>query len=171
MALLSPLLKSPKLPVLFHKNFSIPIHIVLEAPNSAIFASKKSKISIPTASNLLNPTHQSQRLHCYSASNSSVESDESPNIVLIKGLPQSTSEKGLKTAFSQFGEVSQVKIVTDKKTTQSLGFAYIWFTSKASVRVAVKEMDGKFFNGRFICVSIARPGSCKPQVEAKQYKG
>lgn len=86
MALFSPLPKSPKFPGRFHEDFSIPRQMVSETPNSAIFTSKKSRISISTASNLLNPTPQSQRLHCYSSTSSSVESDESPNIVFIKGI-------------------------------------------------------------------------------------
>ncbi|KAE9455330.1 hypothetical protein C3L33_12765, partial [Rhododendron williamsianum] len=59
------------------------------------------------------------------------------------GLPQSTLEGTLKTTFSQFGEVSRVKILTDKKNKQPLGFAYLWFSSEESAQMAVKEMNGK----------------------------
>lgn len=45
--------------------------------------------------------------------------------------------------FHLFIIIRAVKIVTDKQTRQSLGFAYVWFTRKMSVQVAVKEMDGK----------------------------
>ncbi|CAL5413295.1 unnamed protein product [Camellia sinensis] len=100
-----------------------------------------------------------------------MESNKSPfTIIFVKGLPQSTSEGTLNTAFSQFGEVSRVKIVTDKKSKQPLGFAYIWFTSMESAQMAVKEMNGKFFDGRFVLVTIARPGSCKTQPRATPYK-
>ncbi|CAI0466374.1 unnamed protein product, partial [Linum tenue] len=100
---------------------------------------------------------------CSAVSDSSpVEPSPSPpTIVFIKGLSLSTTEVRLKTVFSQFGEISQVKIIVDKRTMESLGFAYVWFASKASADLAVEGMNGKFFDGRFVLVTIARPGSCK----------
>ncbi|CAA2978566.1 RNA-binding motif, Y chromosome, family 1 member A1-like isoform X2 [Olea europaea subsp. europaea] len=59
------------------------------------------------------------------------------------GLAQSTSEGGLKTAFSRFGGVSRVKIIMDKKTKQPVGFAYVWFTREEFAQTAVEEMNGK----------------------------
>lgn len=76
----------------------------------------------------------------------------------------------MKTAFSHFGDVSKVKVITDKKSGQSLGFAYIWFSTEEFAHKAVEEMSGKFFEGRFIHVTIARPGSCKPRAKRAPYK-
>ncbi|CAI0430187.1 unnamed protein product [Linum tenue] len=123
---------------------------------------------------------------CSAVSDSSpVEPSPSPpTIVFIKGLSLSTTEVRLKTVFSQFGEISRgerglffnsdwgweiflkdfgfaVKIIVDNRTMESLGFAYVWFASKASADLAVEGMNGKFFDGRFVLVTIARPGSCK----------
>jgi RNA recognition motif-containing protein len=36
-----------------------------------------------------------------------------------------------------------VKLLIDKKTGQSLGFAYIWFVEEESAQSAAKEMNGK----------------------------
>uniref|UniRef100_A0A2C9UC18 RRM domain-containing protein n=1 Tax=Manihot esculenta TaxID=3983 RepID=A0A2C9UC18_MANES len=84
-----------------------------------------------------------------------------PYTLVDVGLPLSTSEGSLKKSFSQFGEVNRAKIVSDKKTKQSLGSAFVWFTNEDSAKLAVKEMDGKFFEGRFIYVTISKPGACK----------
>ncbi|KAK6930034.1 RNA recognition motif domain [Dillenia turbinata] len=54
-----------------------------------------------------------------------------------------------------------VKIVTDKRWGQPVGFAYVWFSSEGSAQLALNEMDGKFVNERLIYVTIARRGSCK----------
>ncbi|XP_073276336.1 glycine-rich RNA-binding protein 4, mitochondrial-like [Primulina huaijiensis] len=108
-----------------------------------------------------------------SSLSSSIELDNdasSNSIVFVKGLALSTSEEGLKTVFSQFGDVSRVKVILDKKTKKSLGFAYIWFMNEESAETAVEEMNGKFFEGKFIYVTIAKPGSCKPRVKASRYK-
>ncbi|GMP76957.1 hypothetical protein CsSME_00033406 [Camellia sinensis var. sinensis] len=166
---------SPISPVQCHKNSAISKPFVSENLISTINISRISKISISASPNFSNPNPSLQRFHCCtssrSRSSSSMESNKSPfTIIFVKGLPQSTSEGTLNTAFSQFGEVSRVKIVTDKKSKQPLGFAYIWFTSMESAQMAVKEMNGKFFDGRFVLVTIARPGSCKTQPMATPYK-
>ena len=43
-----------------------------------------------------------------------------------------------------------VKIITDKKSKQPLGFAYVWFSCEESAQMAVKEMNGKVFALYFI---------------------
>uniref|UniRef100_M1D1A5 RNA recognition motif-containing protein n=1 Tax=Solanum tuberosum TaxID=4113 RepID=M1D1A5_SOLTU len=63
------------------------------------------------------------------------------------GLAKSTPEGRLKVVFSQFGDVSRVKIITDKKSKESLGFAYIWFPDNESAQAAVQEMNGKVYTG------------------------
>ncbi|KDP40098.1 hypothetical protein JCGZ_02096 [Jatropha curcas] len=83
------------------------------------------------------------------------------------GLPLSTTEGRLKKAFSHYGEVSRglyhlaVKIVSDTKTKQPLGFAFVWFTSEESAQVAVSEMDGKvyIFSNIFDSLIIPKWGS------------
>ncbi|KAL6971437.1 hypothetical protein U1Q18_031113 [Sarracenia purpurea var. burkii] len=111
--------------------FSIPIRTTFE-------------ISISASPNFLNPNPLLSGFRCCESSTSSIKPDESPStIIFVKGLPQSTSEGTLKTAFSQFGEVFRVKIVTDKKSKKPLGFAYAWFTSEESAQMAVKVMNGK----------------------------
>ncbi|XP_058077781.1 uncharacterized protein LOC131226105 isoform X3 [Magnolia sinica] len=65
------------------------------------------------------------------------------NRIFIKGLPLSTSEGYLTKTFSHFGTVSRVKIITERFSKLSLGFAYVWFTCEEDAELAVKEMDGK----------------------------
>lgn len=36
-----------------------------------------------------------------------------------------------------------VKLMMDRESGESLGFAYIWFTREDSAELAVKEMNGK----------------------------
>lgn len=98
------------------------------------------------------------------------DDDDSTTIIFLKGLAKSTPEGRLKVVFSQFGNVNRVKIVTDKKSKESLGFAYIWFPDNESAQSAIREMNGKFLDGRFIQVQMAKPGSCKPNVKSMPYK-
>ncbi|KAM3308835.1 RNA-binding motif protein, Y chromosome, family 1 member A1 isoform X1 [Capsicum chacoense] len=108
---------------------------------------------------------------CYGSSVEQHSNDaNSTTIVFLKGLAKSTLEGGLKVVFSQFGDVSRVKIVTDKKSKQSLGFAYIWFSDNESAQSAIQEMNGKFLDGRFIQLQMAKPGYCKLNVKSVPYK-
>ncbi|XP_054787763.1 glycine-rich RNA-binding protein 4, mitochondrial [Prosopis cineraria] len=90
--------------------------------------------------------------------------------VFIKGLSLSTSEGLLFKAFSEFGEISQVKLLMDKESGQFLGIAHIWFAREESAQLAVEKMNGKFFNGRFIYVRVSKPGSSKNRRNKAPYK-
>ncbi|WOL19904.1 multiple RNA-binding domain-containing protein 1 [Canna indica] len=90
--------------------------------------------------------------------------------IFIKGLSRTTSEGFLAKTFSSFGEVMKVKIITSRSASQSLGLAYIWYANEQQASMAVKEMDGKFFDGRFIAVTIAEPESPSKQVRPRPYR-
>ncbi|XAR57187.1 hypothetical protein NMG60_11025240 [Bertholletia excelsa] len=155
----------------FYGDSDISIPFNRNTPFSTIPIFRNPTMSISAAPICLKPHTSIRRLHCFTSSSPSIEPNNSSSAtIFIKGLPQSTAEGRLKSAFSQFGEVSRVKIISDKKSKQPLGFAYIWFTSVESAEMAVKEMNGKFFDGRFVLVTIAKPGSCKTRARPTRYK-
>ncbi|KAK8960322.1 hypothetical protein KSP40_PGU016754 [Platanthera guangdongensis] len=95
---------------------------------------------------------------CPAAAHLPVEEENPPSSrIFVKGLSRSTSEGYLLKQFSLFGEISKVKIVTSRGSKESLGMAYIWYSCKDSAELALKEMNGKFVDGRFIAVMISRP--------------
>ncbi|KAG0480974.1 hypothetical protein HPP92_011832 [Vanilla planifolia] len=102
---------------------------------------------------------------------SSTEEKDPPSArIFIKGLSHSTSEGYLSKLFSQFGEVSKVKIITTRGSRESLGFGYIWFVYEESANLAVKEMNGKFVDGRFIAVMMSRPEAPTKHIKFMPYK-
>ncbi|KAJ8563578.1 hypothetical protein K7X08_032030 [Anisodus acutangulus] len=125
------------------------------------------KVSNFKPSILIDP---SQIPKCLGSSVEPHNDENSTTIIFLKGLAKSTSEGRLKVVFSQFGDVNRVKILTDKKSKQSLGFAYIWFPDNESAQSAIQEMNGQFLDGRFIQIQMAKPGSCKPNVKTAPYK-
>ncbi|CAH8271573.1 unnamed protein product [Arabidopsis lyrata] len=78
--------------------------------------------------------------------------------VFVKGFSDSVSEGRLKKVFSEFGQVTNVKIIINERTRQSLGYGYVWFNRKEDAQLAVEAMNGKFFDGRFILVKFGQPG-------------
>ncbi|CAG7879575.1 unnamed protein product [Brassica rapa] len=74
---------------------------------------------------------------------SSSSPSTSSSSIFVKGLADSVSEGRLKKVFSQFGQVSHVKIIVNERTRQSLGYGYVWFTKKEDAQLAVEAMNGK----------------------------
>nr|GMD86784.1 glycine-rich RNA-binding protein 4, mitochondrial-like [Ipomoea batatas] len=59
--------------------------------------------------------------------------------------------------FSQFGQVIEAKVVTDRVSDKSKGFGFVTYASQDEAETALKEMNGKPLNGRVIFVDYARP--------------
>jgi RNA recognition motif-containing protein len=75
----------------------------------------------------------------------------------VGNLPFSATEDSLKEAFSQFGTVESVSIITDRYTGQAKGFGFIEVSSKQEADEAVAKMNGAEMDGRTLKVSEARP--------------
>jgi cold-inducible RNA-binding protein len=75
----------------------------------------------------------------------------------VGNIPYQTSEAQLKALFEESGgEVSEVKIVTDRETGRPRGFAFVELASDAQAEAAVGALNGKAFGGRPLTVSEAR---------------
>lgn len=75
----------------------------------------------------------------------------------VGNLPLRTNEDALRAAFSRFGDVLEVNIVTDPQTGESRGFAFVRMGSEQAVRDAISAMDGVAFDGRSLRVESAEP--------------
>ena len=77
--------------------------------------------------------------------------------LFVGNLPFSSTEDALRTVFSQFGEVQQVKIMTDRDTGKPRGFGFVEMTQDEDAAKAVAALNGKDFEGRALTVNEARP--------------
>ncbi|XP_022933740.1 small RNA-binding protein 11, chloroplastic-like [Cucurbita moschata] len=77
--------------------------------------------------------------------------------LFVGGLSFYTSDKGLSEAFSQYGQVVEAKVVTDRVSDKSKGFGFVTFASEDEAHTALTEMNGKSLNGRVIFVDYAKP--------------
>uniref|UniRef100_A0A5B7CAN1 RRM domain-containing protein n=1 Tax=Davidia involucrata TaxID=16924 RepID=A0A5B7CAN1_DAVIN len=96
----------------------------------------------------------------YSDSRDSSAADQPTNIktkkLFITGLSFYTSEKTLRAAFEGFGELVEVKIIMDKISKRSKGYAFIEYTTEEAASEALREMNGKIINGWMIVVDVAK---------------
>lgn len=76
--------------------------------------------------------------------------------LFVTGLSFYTSEKTLRAAFEGFGELVEVKIIMDKISKRSKGYAFIEYTTEEAAGTALKEMNGKIINGWMIVVDVAK---------------
>ncbi|KAL6635069.1 hypothetical protein ACP70R_027740 [Stipagrostis hirtigluma subsp. patula] len=70
-----------------------------------------------------------------------------------------TSEKTLRAAFEPFGELVEVKIIMDKISKRSKGYAFIEYTTEEAGGAALKAMNGQIINGWMIVVDVAKTRS------------
>jgi|ERR1035438_3383502 RNA recognition motif-containing protein len=80
--------------------------------------------------------------------------------IFVGNLSFRTTQEELLAAFSQFGNVERVNIVTDRDSGQSRGFAFVEMSEKREADTAIEQLNGSDLNGRTMNVNEARP---KPQ--------
>jgi hypothetical protein len=75
--------------------------------------------------------------------------------LFVGGLSWGTTDAGLREAFSQFGEVTEANVVTDRETGRSRGFGFVSFSDDTACENAMRAMDGAELDGRAIRVNEA----------------
>jgi len=81
----------------------------------------------------------------------------------IGNLAYDVTENDLRNAFSEFGEVSSVKIITDKFSGRPKGFGFVEMPDNSEADQAIKALNGKILNGRSIKVNQAEPRGKRPR--------
>lgn len=75
----------------------------------------------------------------------------------VGNLSYQTTDDSLRAAFSEYGEISSVNVVTDRYTGRSRGFAFVEMSNDAEAQTAIGALDGKMLDGREIKVAEAKP--------------
>jgi cold-inducible RNA-binding protein len=77
--------------------------------------------------------------------------------IFVGNLSYQTTQEDLLAAFSQYGGVERVSIVTDRDTGQPRGFAFVEMTNRNEAEQAIAQLNGAELNGRALNVNEARP--------------
>lgn len=78
------------------------------------------------------------------------------NKLFIGSLPWSITNEKLQELFSQYGEITEAIVITDRATGRSKGFGFVTFAQEADAKKAL-EKDGSEVEGRTIVVNVAKP--------------
>ena len=77
----------------------------------------------------------------------------------VGNIAWTTTEEELENLFSQFGNVSAVRIITEGHSGRSKGFGFVEMESKENGESAIESLDGKDFGGRDLRVNQAKERS------------
>ncbi|NP_001279254.1 cold-inducible RNA-binding protein-like [Callorhinchus milii] len=79
--------------------------------------------------------------------------------LFVGGLSFSTDEQSLEEVFSEYGQISEVRVIKDRDTQLSRGFGFITFENPGDAKDALLAMNGKSIDGRQIRVDQAEKKS------------
>ena len=80
----------------------------------------------------------------------------------ISNLSYNISDEDLRQLFADYGEITSAKVIMDRETGKSRGFAFVEMTSDEEGQKAIDELNGVEYDQKVISVSVARPRAEKP---------
>lgn len=75
----------------------------------------------------------------------------------VGNLTFSTEDQTLQSMFAEAGPVQSARVVRDKMTGQSRGFAFVEMETDEGARAAIEQFNGKNVDGRQLTVNEAKP--------------
>merc|ERR1712000_159554 len=95
------------------------------------------------------------------------KSDGNTGVIYIGRIPHGFYEHEMRQYFSQFGEITKLRLSRNKKTGQSKHFAFIEFAEAATADIVAKTMNNYLLFGHILkCRTIP-----KEQVHENSFKG
>lgn len=77
--------------------------------------------------------------------------------IYVGNLSYKVSDRDLQKVFEEFGDVSSSKVIKDRETGRSKGFAFIEMQNDEEAQAAIDKLNGSEINGRAVKVNKARP--------------
>jgi RNA recognition motif-containing protein len=77
--------------------------------------------------------------------------------IYVSNLSFNVTDEDLQDYFAEYGEVTSAKVIMDKFTNKSRGFAFVEMSDDEAANKAIQELDGASVDGRTIGVSVAKP--------------
>lgn len=77
--------------------------------------------------------------------------------IFVGNLDFGATEESIRSLFEQYGSVESVRLMTDRATGRSRGFAFVEMTDPDEADRAITALNGTNIGGRALNVSEARP--------------
>ena len=76
--------------------------------------------------------------------------------IYVGNLNYQTTEAELREAFEAYGQLSEVRLITDRYSGRSKGFAFVEMPERNEAEAALQGLNGKPLQGRTLTVNEAR---------------
>lgn len=87
----------------------------------------------------------------------------------VGNLAQNITENELKAAFAEYGEVSSVKIIMDRFSKQSKGYAFLEMPNNSEADKAIKALNKTMLAGKVLAISQSVVTKKKDKRRSRQY--
>ena len=77
--------------------------------------------------------------------------------IYVGNLPFSSTEEDLRDLFSQYGDVQETAVITDRETGRSRGFGFVTMSDDNAAQEAIEAVNNSEMDGRTLNVNEARP--------------
>jgi RNA recognition motif-containing protein len=78
------------------------------------------------------------------------------NTLFVSNFPFVTTEEELRATFEAVGAVESIRIILDRETGRSRGFAFVELKNQDALDAAIERLNDTEFHGRRLVVSKAR---------------
>ena len=76
--------------------------------------------------------------------------------IYVGNLSFSSTEEGVRELFSEYGEVVDVSLITDRETGRPRGFGFVEMRNQDEAQKAIESLNGVEFEGRTLTINEAR---------------
>jgi len=80
----------------------------------------------------------------------------------VGNLSYKVRDEELNALFSQYGKVTSARVIIDRETQRSKGFAFVEMADDAEAQAAIDALNGAENNGRVLAVNEAKPREPRP---------
>ena len=77
--------------------------------------------------------------------------------IFVGNLDFNASEEAVRGLFERYGQVNSARIMTDRETGRSRGFAFVEMENEGEADQAISALNGYTLDGRALNVNEARP--------------
>lgn len=82
--------------------------------------------------------------------------------IFIANLSFDVDDIDLKELFSEYGEITSARVISDKFTGKSKGYGFVEMSNDEEAKKAIAELDRCEYDGKEIAVTEARPREERP---------
>ena len=82
--------------------------------------------------------------------------------IYVGNLPYTATEEDVSGLFAAYGPVERVKIINDRETGRSKGFAFVTLGDQSQLNASIEALNGYDYQGRALRVNASEPKETKP---------